>query len=60
MGRNCLNRFLGKCPKCAEDYDTTHHPNNLDCPDYHEINIQNLEVKSLQDGRNIEVYTTAL
>lgn len=35
----CLNRFLGRCIGCAEDYDQKHHPNNYDCPDYKPIKI---------------------
>jgi hypothetical protein len=35
----CLNRFLGFCPKCQEDYDTNKHPNNFDCPRFHLIYI---------------------
>ena len=30
----CLNKVMGDCPDCTEDCDTSHHPNNLDCPRY--------------------------
>ena len=30
----CVNKFIGLCPKCEEDTDTTHYPNNFDCPRY--------------------------
>lgn len=41
----CLNRMLGKCPNCERDYDTTHHPNNLDCPKYKSVGMRFFNVK---------------
>jgi hypothetical protein len=29
--------MIGQCNNCTPDYDTTHHPNNLDCPRYREV-----------------------
>lgn len=37
--RTCLYRFLGECPYCKEDYDPSHHPNNLDCPKFRWVSI---------------------
>jgi hypothetical protein len=45
MGKTCLNRLIGICENatngqgCRIDYDTTHHPNNYDCPKYHEVTL---------------------
>ena len=45
MGKTCLNRLIGRCEdtnrggECKKDYDTAHHPNNYDCPNYHEATI---------------------
>lgn len=36
---DCLHRFLGECPKCVPDYDTSHHPNNYDCPRFYKIGV---------------------
>ena len=30
----CLNKFLGYCKHCSYDVDTSHHPNNFDCPKF--------------------------
>jgi len=35
----CLNRWLGKCPNCKEDYGQ-HHPNNFDCSSYQPIRVR--------------------
>ena len=35
----CLNRFIGRCKHCKRDYDQSHHPNNLDCPEYREMRL---------------------
>ena len=43
--KTCLNRLLKKCRNCIIDYDTAHHPNNLDCPMYHPMTIKIFEVK---------------
>jgi len=43
----CLNRYLGRCPKCKRDYDQEHHPNNLDCPHYQRLV---LAVADIGDG----------
>lgn len=40
---DCLNRLIKTCEVirgggvCERDYDPSHHPNNYDCPNYHEI-----------------------
>lgn len=47
--KTCLNRFLGRCEKCTRDYDPGHHPNNLDCPNYHEIEVLIVELKHGRD-----------
>jgi hypothetical protein len=40
MVKTCLNRLIGGCKNiCQSDYDISHHPNNYDCKDYHEIPI---------------------
>jgi hypothetical protein len=39
----CLNRIIGRCPKCTRDYSS--HPNNRDCPNYHPIQLNIYEVK---------------
>ena len=41
----CINRMTGRCPDCKRDYNTTHHPNNLDCPNYKPIVLRTFEVK---------------
>jgi hypothetical protein len=52
MGKTCLNRLIGRCEninrgrECKKDYDTAHHPNNYDCPNYHEANMLVFEVKN--------------
>ena len=43
--KTCLNRLLKKCRNCIIDYDTAHHPNNLDCPMYRPMSIKIIEVK---------------
>lgn len=40
----CENRFLGKCKNCQPDYDTSHHPNNYDCPFYKEMKLETFNV----------------
>jgi hypothetical protein len=47
--RTCLNRFLGICKHCKEDY-SEHHPNNEDCPRYRELSliVFDLEFKKWQ------------
>ena len=37
--KTCLHRILGHCPNCQEDVDTSHHPNNLECPMYHPVSL---------------------
>lgn len=37
LGAPCLYRMIGQCPNCTEDFDPSHHPNNLDCKRYHPI-----------------------
>ncbi len=34
---DCSNRVNGRCPGCKRDYDLNHHPNNLDCRNYHPV-----------------------
>ena len=41
----CLNRMIGNCFDCKKDYNPKHHPNNRDCPNYHEIKIRTFKVK---------------
>ncbi len=43
--RVCINRWLGRCPDCIEDYDPNHHPNNLDCPSYKPITVHYFNVE---------------
>jgi len=43
LRKTCLNRFLGRCKGCIEDYEN-HHPNNYDCRDYKEIKIITHEI----------------
>ena len=45
----CLNRFLGRCKDCSEDYNVNHHPNNYDCRDYKELRIVIFEVKKQEN-----------
>ncbi len=47
--KTCLNRLLGRCQNCTEDYDTTHHPNNYDCPWYKEVKILTHEIIEKED-----------
>ncbi len=49
MNRTCLNRLIGNCPDCQEDYDPEHHPNNLDCQEYRSVNFHTYEVKECQE-----------
>jgi len=44
LRKTCLNRFLGRCQGCIEDYNEGHHPNNYDCRDYKEIKIITHEI----------------
>ena len=39
LEETCMNRFLGICKGCAEDYDQAHHPNNYDCPRFYQTRI---------------------
>jgi len=50
--KTCLKRFLGECKRCRVDYDPNHHPNNLDCPWYEEIELLviNFEEKGVKDA----------
>jgi len=49
--KTCLNRLLKRCKKCKRDYDTKHHPNNLDCPNYHEINILIVNISNVANAK---------
>ena len=49
--KTCLNRFLGKCKGCSRDYNSNHHPNNLDCPKYKEIGVLTFEIKEKKNGK---------
>lgn len=48
--KTCLNRVIKTCDVringgvCKQDYDNSHHPNNYDCKNYHEINMLIFEV----------------
>ncbi len=48
--KTCLNRFIGRCPHCVEDYDTLHKPNNLDCPHYRETKLLVFENKTKKNN----------
>ena len=50
--KTCLNRFLGNCKSCSRDYNPEHHPNNLDCSRYYEIEIATFE--TIEDQQRIE------
>jgi len=43
----CREKFLGKCEKeCTPDFNTNHHPNNYDCPNFTErIKMYQFEVR---------------
>jgi len=43
----CSEKFLGRCKKdCTPDFDTTHYPNNYDCPNFKgKIKTYQFEVK---------------
>ena len=41
----CLHRVIGNCKDCIRDFDTSHHPNNYDCPKYREVRIVILNIK---------------
>ena len=43
--RVCVNKFLGRCPACVEDYDINHHPNNFDCDSHYPIKAIFFEVE---------------
>jgi hypothetical protein len=45
----CLNRFLGRCTECSEDYNTNHHPNNYDCKNYKPTKYFELNVEVRQE-----------
>lgn len=52
----CLNRIIGRCRDCREDY-SDNHPNNLDCLRYqgvkmHVFNVQ--ENYKKYAGRNVK------
>ena len=54
QNRTCVNRFLGLCEDCVEDYES-HHPNNLDCPRYKEMHVVGYSVcndKANSTGNN--------
>lgn len=42
--KTCLNRLIGRCDGCERDYNAEHHPNNYDCPNYKEVNINIINV----------------
>jgi len=46
----CLNRYLGRCPKCKRDYDPEHHPNNLDCREYESLSLSIRDVGGNHDA----------
>jgi len=62
--KTCLNNFLKRCENCQRDYDTNHHPNNYDCPNYQETEVmtfiayekgyQTLEEKSCRGLKNTD------
>jgi len=41
----CLHHFLNECKSCIIDLDQTHHPNNTDCPRFHKVVVQIMEVE---------------
>ena len=41
----CLNKFIGRCPKCEIDFDKAHFPNNYDCKDYKPVQLTTYIVK---------------
>jgi hypothetical protein len=45
----CLNRYLGRCKDCKEDYDKSHYPNNYDCKNYMEIFVYTIKIEELED-----------
>jgi hypothetical protein len=47
MGETCLNRLLGYCKNCKEDYDPFHHPNNTDCRSYQKVTLLEVTVIKL-------------
>ena len=59
--KTCLNRFLGRCD-CDRDYNTEHHPNNYDGPNYYEIDIHTFTVEKNKELKKqiIENYKNAL
>ncbi len=54
LEKTCLNRFLGRCENCSEDYDVRHHPNNYDCPFYKEIKLSVHKVEDFDIKKNDE------
>ena len=53
--QKCLNHFLGHskklmnpCYGCTEDYDESHHPNNMDCDWYIPVKVITFEVKEMR------------
>lgn len=51
--RTCLNRFIGRCKDCKQDYSQGHHPNNLDCPNYREMKLVIFEVKEREKNEQV-------
>ena len=51
----CLNRFLGLCPDCKEDYNPDHRPNNMDCPRYERLDLMEFNVQDLESHNIIAV-----
>jgi len=58
MGKTCLNRLLGYCPGCKEDYEpiTFSHPvNNYNCNRYNEVfAITDEEKRNKNSKENLE------
>jgi len=40
----CLYRLIGRCKNCTIDEDTSHHPNNYDCPNFKPIGIFGVKI----------------
>lgn len=46
----CLYRLIGRCKHCIVDEDTSHHPNNFDCPNFKAIGVIGVAEKPLDQN----------
>ena len=48
----CVHGMLGDCPKCLFDMDTSHHPNNMDCPRFKPLGFLFIKIEPAKERKN--------